>query len=761
MRMILFVLVLCAISLLALAAQSAENDATPRVKEAAPETYRWVNDGGPYGGTVRALSLCASRPEVVYAACPHGVYKSTDGAASWHLTASLLGDGRPTPANDVVVDPRDPDVVYASRGGTAKSIYKSTDGGASWKALEPDSDGWSCAPRIEIDPKNPDTIYVADRARGAFKSTDGGKTWELKNNGLSDVAFTHFEIDPRFPQTLSCVTGAKGWEFMSTDSGATWRNVGHFGTVWDDPNWVSVSSFTREEARPTAITLVLTCGGNPIHYESQDDGATWQAKGRAPSGLHPQALTRLNKDDPKQLRLSVRQDALLYLTRDGAQTWRMSLVPFDARTLVVVRVAGDQGDLLYAATRDGTFYFSDDAGESWDFFYSAESDPGGQQTTTLAELRKHFLHGLGLPAGKARTPYGHDIAIHPSDHNIVYCVGDGDAGVLKTDDFGTTWVQSDAGLIASGGLMAFGAGSIACDSKTPGLLYTLGRSTIHKSIDGGRTWSKIRAGNQTCWGPFIIHPLDPRTLLVGEVSEAFSLAVTTDGGQTWTETPPWERTIAEAFVFDPENADTFYALTFKPIFKTADRGRTWSSASGTMPPRAMGFGAEMPGLHQTSAEIIYATGGRTSLLRSTDVGETWEELKSFKTDASIKFVDAHPVDPKIVAVATRDGRLHLSRDAGETWRTVQIPGHFADNGWSGGCLGMHPTDPDVFYVGGYDNFQGVLRTRDGGKTFEALNNGLPRVRIGQIVVSPTDGTVYAATDGAGVYRLETEPASSD
>jgi len=735
-------------------AESETEPITAVVTQAGP--HRWVNPAGPSSGDVTALALCRDKPEVLYVACSYGVYKSTDGAVTWQPTALLRSDGRAHAAEDVAVDPTNPLVVYAVDGD---GVFKSTDGGGSWSELDPGRERWSDARAIVVDAANPDTVYVEGGAAGVFKTTDGGATWEIKNNGLHHHAgFGHFGMDPRFPSILYGVPVLRWWHFMSEDDGATWSPAGYAGREGDDKSRVSVQSFTRDPDDDKRLTIGLVCDGTPARFESADAGKTWQPRGSVPPGLWIDALQTAQSKSGSMM-LWIHEDRLLYITTDGADTWRAVGLPFQARRLRALRVGGEEGDVLYAGDFDDLYYYSVDGGQSWELFYSAESDPDAEDTATIAELRKHFLYGLGSTDLKRqeRAFFEHATAVHPSKPNVVYCATPATyQGVLRTDDFGKTWLRAE-------GLSTFRTHAIACACKEPGLIYALVPRSIHKSTNGGTTWQETGADALGYMTPFGVHPLDSRILLVGQSNWGAAgspVVLSTDGGETWTDVPSIERN-AEGFLFDSKDADTFYVLTHENVFKTSDRGQTWHVTSGTMQPkddsgsrRSGFFGGEEVDVRQANAETIYTVRGTKTLLRSTDLGKTWKGLERLKIETRLRFVQVHPVDPKVVIAAECNGRLHMSRDAGETWRTVQLPEDPLHEHWWSGCIGMDQTDLDVFYVGGYDNREGVLRTRDGGKTFEELNNALPHADIYQIVVSPADGAVYAVISGAGVYHLE-------
>lgn len=207
-----------------------------------------------------------------------GLYKSTDGGATWARVLHISDD---TGVTDVTLDPRDPDVLVAAAyqrrrhvftlidGGPESGIHKSTDGGRTWRRITaglPDVD----LGRIGLAraPSRPDTLYaIVEAARdesGTFRSTDGGETWEKRSDYVasSPQYYQELVVDPHDPDrvysldTFSRVSedGAESW----TRVGNPWRHVDDHA-LWIDP----------EDTRHLVI------GGDGGLYESYDRGATW------------------------------------------------------------------------------------------------------------------------------------------------------------------------------------------------------------------------------------------------------------------------------------------------------------------------------------------------------------------------------------------------------------------------------------------------------------------------------------------------------
>src|SRR5438105_5467047 len=124
---------------------------------------------GPEGGAIAALAIDPMTPGVLYAAAGGGVFKSTNGGASW----SAVNTGLPNSSyvSVLAIDPQTPATLYA---GTYRGIFKSTDGGGSWSAVNTGLPNFSLVQALAIDPQTPATLYAGTMGDGVFKSTNGG-----------------------------------------------------------------------------------------------------------------------------------------------------------------------------------------------------------------------------------------------------------------------------------------------------------------------------------------------------------------------------------------------------------------------------------------------------------------------------------------------------------------------------------------------------------------------------------------------------------
>src|SRR5438067_2014132 len=177
-----------------------------------------------------------------------GVYKSVDGGKSW----TNVGLGKSEHIGKIVVDPRNSNVVYvAAQGplwsaGGDRGLYKTTDGGKTWKAVLTISENTGVTD-VVIDPSNPDTLYAASYQRrrhvyavinggpesAIYKSTDAGPTWTKLTKGLpkENLGRIGLAIPRQHPKTLYAVVEAarkEGGFFRSTDAGANFEKMGKY-----------------------------------------------------------------------------------------------------------------------------------------------------------------------------------------------------------------------------------------------------------------------------------------------------------------------------------------------------------------------------------------------------------------------------------------------------------------------------------------------------------------------------------------------------
>jgi len=271
-----------------------------------------------------------------------GIYKSTDGGKSW----TFLGLAETRAIARIQVHPRDPNTVYVAALGHVwgpnkeRGLYKSTDGGATWNLIKfiDDKTGFV---DVQLHPTNPDVIFASSyqRVRGPYflnsggpgsalwKSTDAGATWtEVKGGGFPatmkgrieiaiarsnpDIIFTLVEADtapnPRPEKGARAQTRPSGL-YRSADGGATWE--------YRNPTNVRPFYYSQVRVHPTNPDVVFW-SSTPVKY-SRDGGKT---AGNTTVGLHVDHHAMwFDPNDPE--RIIVGNDGGLGITLDGGGTW--------------------------------------------------------------------------------------------------------------------------------------------------------------------------------------------------------------------------------------------------------------------------------------------------------------------------------------------------------------------------------------------------------------------------------------------------------
>ncbi len=257
----------------------------------------WENAGLAGSEHIGRIVVDPGDSDVVYVAAQgplwsaggeRGLYKTTDGGATWEKI--LGGEGDYTGANDVVMDPRDPQVLYAALhqrfrtvaalidGGPESGIHKSTDGGATWRQLKtglPKEDMGRIG--LAVSPQNPDIVYatveLAHREGGFYRSIDGGGTWEKRGDYLSGATGPHYyqEIFAS-PHKLDRVYQMDARLHVTEDGGTTFAPVGEEHKHGDN------HALAFDPGDPD----YLLAGSDGGLYESWDLGKTWKFAANLP-----------------------------------------------------------------------------------------------------------------------------------------------------------------------------------------------------------------------------------------------------------------------------------------------------------------------------------------------------------------------------------------------------------------------------------------------------------------------------------------------
>lgn len=548
---------------------------------------------------VGANSLAAKR---------HGLYLSTDGAASWRavLPAEICGHG--DKREQIAYDPNTYDkksgctrVAFWSRIAEDKAdygsvtphpaLYKTTDGGATWAELPGTRNQGGCV--IRVHPGKAGTVYAGGDT-GFWRSADGGHKWVKTLDG----PVTGVDVSPKVSDSV-WVSRANG-VWRSPNAGRTWTQLNTGGLTHGADALRNVHVSPADPRRLLVWRRQMPDGWSWPRFFSDDGGKTWHESKKDDTGafMPDNAREGLFVWHPRDARTawSVGGDWPTKST-DGGQTWRWSgngdngiLVGggfnFNSRNPDVLFVASQ--DYNGGVTRDGgrTWAYTNVSGNGWGgFTYGGYAlSPGVLTAGDAPGWGGPRAQKVSRDGGRTWTPTGQtytgpDIACgDPSDPSVAF------ASNLRTADGGQTWAAMpgcDAVFTASAGP---GHTLYGIKSRTGAKATDIVRSTDH-----GVTWRTIATFPDVVRDLAFDHVHD-RLYAVGP-SE---LSVWENNAWRTVETPPDQtggRSVSSVAV-DPADPSVVYAASHRDwistsvaVARSTDAGATWRNLTATQPLR--------------------------------------------------------------------------------------------------------------------------------------------------------------------------------
>lgn len=572
-----------------------------------------------------------------------GLYKSIDGGRSW----KMVGLEESEHIGMIAIDPRNTDVVYVAAYGPVwsaggdRGIYKTTDGGESWERILHVSEhtGFN---EVHMDPRNPDVLYATAHQRrrrqwtylgggpesGIYKSTDAGKTWKEINKGLPsvDMGRIGMAISPANPEIIYAVVEAQnrqGGFYRSTNRGASWEKRSSTST--------SGNYYQELVADPVDENRVYIM--NTYTLLTTDGGKTFTTRGERSKHIDNHCLW-INPDNPSHMMEG--SDGGLYESFDYGDTWRFftnlpvtqfykvsvdNEFPFynimggtqDNYSLVgPSQTLSDHGivssDWIVTVTGDGFESVPDP--EDPNIVY-AQSQYGN-----LVRFDKKSGESVSIvpqpEKGEKAYNFNWDspLLVSPHDHKTLYFAAN---KLFKSTDRGNSWqvISDDLDRNIDRNLWP------VMDQLWPMDAVAKNASTSRYGAIVSLDESRVKEG------------------LIYAGTDDGQISVTEDGGDNWFKINSFPGVPEYTYVYDliaskhDENV-VFAAFNnhksgdFTPyVYKSEDKGRTWASISGDLPEGAV-YALEQD---HVKKDILFA-GTEYGAFVSLDGGNNWKQLKA-------------------------------------------------------------------------------------------------------------------------------------
>jgi photosystem II stability/assembly factor-like uncharacterized protein len=621
----------------------------------AGRTWEPIFDGQPVA-SIGAIAAAPSNPQILYVGSGeadmrsdisygNGMYKSTDAGKTW----ARIGLEDTRQIGRVLVDPRDPDIVFVAALGHGygpnkeRGVFRSKDGGKSWSQVlfKDENTG---AIDLAFDPKNPNTILASmwqtrrppwnvyppsnGPGSGLYRSTDAGDTWApMTGNGFPSAVLGHIGIAfaPSDPGRLYAIVDAKeGGLYTSGDGGTTWKRTSADKRIWDR-GWY----FGKLAVDPKDPDTVYV--SNTALYKSTDGGKIFVPIKGAPGGDDYHHLW-IDPSEPRRMIVASDQGAVVSV--DGARTWSSWYNQPTAQ--------------LYHVSTDDRFPY---------WIYGAQQDSGAVATPSRTDYRGITLRDWRPIAAGGESGM---IAPDPSTPDIVF------GGTVGRFDQRTLQDQNvDPTLADPGEYRGEWTLPLVFSPRDPKALY-FSNQFLFKTTDGGRHWEKVSpdltredpgvppnldavsAKNTAVKGPprgviYAIAPSPVRDAWLWCGTDDGLIWLTRDDGKNWENVTPRELTlwskigILEASHFD---AGTAYAAVDRHrlddiaphIYRTRDSGKTWTAIV-----QGMSAGSYVNAVREDPERkgLLYA-GTETGVFVSFDDGDRWQPLQANLPNCSIR-----------------------------------------------------------------------------------------------------------------------------
>lgn len=648
--------------------------------ESAGQRWENISDGYFDLGSVGAVSVSASNPNIVYVGmgehAPRGVmtsygdgiYKSTDAGRTW----KKMGLEKTQHISRIIIHPTNPDIVYVAaqgalfEGNAERGIYKSVDGGKTWKNTL-FVNNLTGASELSMDANYPEIMYAAmwehqrkpnmvvsgGAGSGLYKSTDAGETWQKIHKGLPEekgkmaIAVSPSNSNKVYALIESDSDADKGGLFVSNDAGGSWSMVSGDNRLVQRA-WYYIEVFVDPNDEDTVYVLSAPA------LRSEDGGKTWETL----SGTHGDYHNLwINPDNSKNMVIA--NDGGAAVSFDYAKTWstqdNMPTAQFyriNVDNLFPYNIYAGQQDNTAVKIASASMGRRSITEQDWTYTAGGESaflafDPdnpryvlGGSYLGTIEVLDMESkastkimaapIQYLGREARNMKYLYNWNAPIIGSKHEpgTYY---HGAQLVLRTKDMGVTWVEISPDLT---------------------------RDIDAKQGNGGGPYTNeaVGAENYGTLAYMLESPHEKGHIWTG--SDDGLVYLTKNGGETWENVTPkgLKECLINAIEVSPHDPATAYIATtrykfndYTPgFYKTTDYGKTWTAINSGIPYGAF---TRVVREDEFKKDLLYA-GTEKGIYASWNGGKSWEPFQLNLPNTPITDLKVHQGD-LVVATSGR------------------------------------------------------------------------------------------------------------
>lgn len=554
----------------------------------------WTRMGLENSEHISKIVLHPSDPNTLYVAVPgklwsdspdRGLYKTTDGGKTWE---KILYTDEKTGCADIVMDPRNPDVLLASMwqfrrtpysfvsGGPGSALYKSTDGGKTWRKITnglPTTEFGRIA--LALAPSAPDNMLaiVESEKTSLMISADGGETWKYQSATSNVTArpfyFSTLVVDPKDPKrvyrpafSLSISTDG-GYSFSEASNDGGWVHSDHHA-LWINPNTPSHMYLGTDGG----VYMSLDQGVTWLHlnnlpvsmfyhvqvddktpynvYGGLQDNGSWRGPSQSTGGIENRDWDNVGGGDGFWVQPDAANPDIVYSESQGGNISKTNTRTNQSQFIQPQELKGDpkyrwnwNTPIVKGLKNPKTLYMgaqflfkSDDQGYSWQRI--------SPDLTTNDPVKQKQAESGGVTVDNTSAE-NHctifSIAPSPLDEKLIY-VGTDDGNIQVTRDGGKNWelISKNIAGIPAGTWVSRVTPSrfdrnvvyATFDNHAYGDMHTY----VGKSADGGKTWT-VLSNDKVLQGyaHVIVEDLINKDLLF--LGTEFGLYISNDGGQSW------------------------------------------------------------------------------------------------------------------------------------------------------------------------------------------------------------------------------------